>query len=389
MVSAWLLAMPLLSAVPQIDAPVVDLANAIVDSQEQQIAATLEAHHERTGVQLAVLVVHTTHEQDIADYAQDVFEQWGGGSAERNDGALFVLAIADRRSRLHLGYGLEPVISDAAAKTMLDDLRPALQASAYGDATAQIVDDVRARTSHLRPGATITQPWGATPWLWSVIALLAIVIGVVWGRTVSNALGWTELSKKRKKSKRKRERTKDGQWKRRRFDAVKILAEEPTIRVVAAIIALLCGIGAVQLYPGSYFILAYGLVALLFFAIGWAVGGTHPVFGWTLAGFVGVALFVGAAMTSVAPPFADGLALLGTVAPVCGMTVLFGGMFSLAGFSGWQNPGSGGSYSSSSSSSYASSSSSSYSSSSSSSYSSSSYSGGGGSSGGGGASSSW
>src|SRR5690606_9710695 len=112
-----------------------DLAGVLRPQAEEEIARELVQHRDATGVQLAVLIVDTTHGRDIADYAQAVFDRWGGGSKERDDGALFVLAITDRRSRLHLGYGLEPVISDAMAKRMLDELRPLLVARDYENAT--------------------------------------------------------------------------------------------------------------------------------------------------------------------------------------------------------------------------------------------------------------
>src|SRR5690606_8884874 len=127
MLAAWLLAAPLLSSVPEIDRPVVDLAGVIDPAQEEVVAERLVRHREATGVQMAVLVVQSTAPLEVSDYAQAVFEDWGGGSAERDDGALFVLAIGDRRNRLHLGYGLEPLVSDAASQEMLDDLRPSLR----------------------------------------------------------------------------------------------------------------------------------------------------------------------------------------------------------------------------------------------------------------------
>src|SRR5690606_35557057 len=95
-------ALNVLSANPpeelQIEHPVTDLAGVLRPQAEEEIARELVQHRDATGVQLAVLIVDTTHGRDIADYAQAVFDRWGGGSKERDDGALFVLAITDRRS---------------------------------------------------------------------------------------------------------------------------------------------------------------------------------------------------------------------------------------------------------------------------------------------------
>ena len=69
---------------------------------------------------LPILMVETTGLLPVEDYAQEVFDNWKGGSKTRDDGVLFVLAIEDRTMRLHLGYGVETYISDSRARRILD-----------------------------------------------------------------------------------------------------------------------------------------------------------------------------------------------------------------------------------------------------------------------------
>jgi uncharacterized protein len=38
---------------------------------------------------------------------------WRLGDAKRNDGVLLLIAIKERKSRFEVGYGLEPVLTDA------------------------------------------------------------------------------------------------------------------------------------------------------------------------------------------------------------------------------------------------------------------------------------
>ena len=386
MLAAWLLAAPLWASVPEIDRPVVDVAGVIDAAQEEVVAERLLAHRDATGVQMAVLVVRSTEPLPIDDYAQAVFETWGGGSAERDDGALFVLAIDDRRNRLHLGYGLEPVVSDATAQSLLDDLRPSLKAGAYGDAVEEIVDGVVARTSHLRPGEAIGGLSGDSPWWWVVVALLGLGVGVLWG-TVLGRVGGAKTS-----GRKKRRRARNGRF-ASRFEA---LAADRRLHVLAGAIVLAQVAITIAFGDGVGYVAAYSLVAWIHFAFGWLSGATPRRFGWTFA--VIVALVLGAALVlKLGPREHVGAGdIAGFAAMLAFMTFLFGGLTALCVWAykaagGMAVPGGssrtyGSQGSTSSSTPSYSSSSTGYGSSSSSS---SSYSGGGGSSGGGGASSSW
>ena len=57
------------------------------------IEAMNESLFHQTGAQIAVDVVETTGSQDIVDYGDDLFYQYGIGSRERDNGILMVLAV--------------------------------------------------------------------------------------------------------------------------------------------------------------------------------------------------------------------------------------------------------------------------------------------------------
>ena len=152
-VTAWSSLAMAQAPAPVIERPVVDLASALPASKVPALEQRVIELRERTGVQLALLLVPSTAPEPIEDYAQRVFEQWGGGAAGRDDGALFVLALQDRKSRLHLGYGLEPVLSDAQSLMILNALRPALREADYAQACEQLILAVDAKVQHLTPGS--------------------------------------------------------------------------------------------------------------------------------------------------------------------------------------------------------------------------------------------
>ena len=154
---AWLFMVGLLwatpaFAVPDIDHAVNDYADVLSAEEEARITQSLHDHRERTGVQVAVLLVNTTAGVPIEDYSLEVAVNWAGGSVKRDDGALFVLAIKDRRMRIELGYGLEGSIPDSKAAGILAGLKPFLRAERYAQAVTSAVDGIKNATDGFEAG---------------------------------------------------------------------------------------------------------------------------------------------------------------------------------------------------------------------------------------------
>ncbi len=121
-----------LAPIPALDAPVVDSTDTL--GPDTRLALERRAHRlrERSGAQVQVLIVAGTAPEDIADYAQRVFEAWRLGRSGIDDGVLLVLAKDERRARIQVGYGLEGRIPDAAAREIIEQrLAPALRQGDY------------------------------------------------------------------------------------------------------------------------------------------------------------------------------------------------------------------------------------------------------------------
>ncbi len=172
---------------PVIDAPIVDPSDRLDAREERMIAETLVAHRRAHGVQMAVLVIDSTGGEPIEDFAHRAAVAWGGGSAERDDGVLFVLAIADRRMRLEVGYGLEAQLPDASARRILDRAIPALRRGTYGRAVEGVVDEVIARTGDAPPpslhppGHEHDAPVRERSWGWTFWYLVVLCAGILVG----------------------------------------------------------------------------------------------------------------------------------------------------------------------------------------------------------------
>ena len=168
---------------PEITAPVTDLADVVSEPVESDLSQTLRAHYDATGVQMAVLVVESTGGEPIEDYSFRVASAWGGGNAGEDRGILLTLAIDDRRSRLEVGYGLEGLLPDQRAAIILRKMREPMRAGDVDRAIELATTSVIDKTDHLEPGKRVGL-WDLHP-LWNgslgmfLMALLGLlVVGV-------------------------------------------------------------------------------------------------------------------------------------------------------------------------------------------------------------------
>lgn len=110
----------------------VGVLNGQVKSQLEGLAEEVK---QKTGAEIAVAIVPSLEGDTVENYANLLAESWGVGD-ENDRGALLLLAIEDRKLRLEVGYGLEPIIPDGRAGAILDQITPHLRAADYDSAVA-------------------------------------------------------------------------------------------------------------------------------------------------------------------------------------------------------------------------------------------------------------
>jgi uncharacterized protein len=94
---------------------VSDYANVLTPQEEAQLNALAAQIEQNTTVEIAILTIPSLDNQDINQFAVEIFEQWGIGKKDIDNGLLILIAPNDHQYRLEVGYGLEPIITDATA----------------------------------------------------------------------------------------------------------------------------------------------------------------------------------------------------------------------------------------------------------------------------------
>ncbi len=137
---------------PPYSGHVNDFAKVIDDATAQQMETILLNFEKKTGTQIAVVTMDTLGDRPLEDFSTDLYRAWGigGKSGENRDkGALLLVVIKDRKTRLEVGYGLEGDLPDGLAGEMIRNMRPDLQSANYSLAMMKgmrtIVDTLAAK----------------------------------------------------------------------------------------------------------------------------------------------------------------------------------------------------------------------------------------------------
>ncbi|MDE3199025.1 MAG: TPM domain-containing protein [Acidobacteriota bacterium] len=113
---------------------VSDFAHVIDATDRAELEDYAARVQQATGAQLAFVTIPSLEGEPIEDVANDIFHAWGIGRKKEDDGAMVLLSVGDRKSRLEVGGGLGGIVPDGMAGLLLDDMRPALRQREYGSA---------------------------------------------------------------------------------------------------------------------------------------------------------------------------------------------------------------------------------------------------------------
>ncbi|MEM7410199.1 MAG: TPM domain-containing protein [Myxococcota bacterium] len=170
---------------PRLEARVTDLADVLAPDAEARLASQLAALEQETSHQLAVLTVPSLEGEPIEEFALRVAEGWGLGRAGFDKGVLLVVAIAERRIRIEVGYGLEGAIPDVTAKRIISDgIRPLFR---RGDMAGGITAGVNALDAAAR-GEVLPLPERGRPRRGGLPLeelAFAVFFGGIWARILS------------------------------------------------------------------------------------------------------------------------------------------------------------------------------------------------------------
>ena len=118
--------------VPFLAGRVNDLAGVLSPAARERLETKLRDLEVRTGAQVAVLLIPSLEGEPLEPYSVHVAQTWKLGRKGVDDGVLFLVAKNDRKMRIEVGYGLEPKLTDALSREILDErVRPRFRAGDF------------------------------------------------------------------------------------------------------------------------------------------------------------------------------------------------------------------------------------------------------------------
>ena len=137
-----------------------DFAGMISSGAKAQLEEELVNFEKETSAEIAVATVNSLEGYTVEDYAARLFEAWGIGKKDKDNGVLLLVAKEERKVRIEVGYGLEPVITDGRAGGILDDM--VVPEFKEGNYEQGIINGVKAIEVYIRLG-TPPEPLSENP----------------------------------------------------------------------------------------------------------------------------------------------------------------------------------------------------------------------------------
>lgn len=111
-----------------------DYTNAIDQSTVKSIVSIGKELEDKTGAQAVIVVIDSTNNIPIEDYANNLFRTWGIGEKDKDNGILILLALNDKSWRVEVGRGLEGEVPDALTNRVMDQAaKPSFINGDYGE----------------------------------------------------------------------------------------------------------------------------------------------------------------------------------------------------------------------------------------------------------------
>lgn len=127
---------------------VQDLAQLMSASEREALEQKLRAYDDSTSTQIGILTLNSLQGKDAYTLAIETAKAWGLGQKGKNNGALILLALEERKIRIVTGRGLEDELPDAVCKRIINrKMKPAFKAGKWYMGFDEAINEMMRRSS--------------------------------------------------------------------------------------------------------------------------------------------------------------------------------------------------------------------------------------------------
>ena len=109
-----------------------DYANVLSVEDKNSLENKISNFEKQTSNEIAVVIIPSLDGDVVENVAQNIFTKWGIGKKDKNNGVLLLVAMDERKTRIHTGYGVEGDLTDLATSYIQSEIMtPAFRESNY------------------------------------------------------------------------------------------------------------------------------------------------------------------------------------------------------------------------------------------------------------------
>ncbi|KKP37329.1 MAG: hypothetical protein UR27_C0007G0078 [Candidatus Peregrinibacteria bacterium GW2011_GWA2_33_10] len=124
-----------------------DYTNTLNQEQKTQLEQKLTNFEKETSNEISVVIIESLKEDTIENFAAELFEDWGIGKKDINNGILLLIAKQEREMKIEIGYGLEGALTDAQSYWIQEEiLIPAFKSNDFHKGINEATDKIIAAT---------------------------------------------------------------------------------------------------------------------------------------------------------------------------------------------------------------------------------------------------
>lgn len=169
---------------PPLSGRVVDAAHVLDWTTLVALDRKLAAQEAKASDQFVVATIPSLQGTSIEDYANRLFRYWKLGQAQKNNGVLLLVAPNERKVRIEVGYGLEGVLTDAVAGTIIRTaIVPSFKAGDMAggvvkgaDAILEILNLDPEEARRRAKGLETAEAGGEADWVFVIVLVVMVII---------------------------------------------------------------------------------------------------------------------------------------------------------------------------------------------------------------------
>ena len=160
-----------------------DFSQTLDAAARDQIESYCTELEQKTGAQMAIVIVKTLDDEPAGDVATRLFKQWEVGKKKADQGILLLIAVDDVKESEDHGDGLESALPGQTVSMILDGTRPSVHLDSHGQVLLDAARKIGSRVAKAK-GVAMTPPprqgsWFGPAAIILYVCIAALIAGVV------------------------------------------------------------------------------------------------------------------------------------------------------------------------------------------------------------------